>query len=259
MWHTLQKQAFSTLHHLGRVVALVLLLQGTCLHAEELRVAVASNFAPVLKQLATNFEKTGNHKLLLSVGSSGNLYTQISNGAPFDLFFSADNERPEQLVAEKKAIAGTVNAYAMGKLVLWSPQLSLESQPEKVLQSSNFNHLAIANPKLAPYGLAARQVLEKMQLWQAIQPRLVLGENISQTLQFIDSRNAELGFIAESQWLELAPEKRGKPWQVPVSLHDPIQQDMVIIRDGVAARALHGYLQSDEAKAIIKAAGYYLP
>ncbi|HTR00024.1 MAG TPA: molybdate ABC transporter substrate-binding protein [Candidatus Acidoferrum sp.] len=229
------------------------------LFADEVKVAVASNFAPLLKQLAAGFEKTSGHTVVLSSGATGRLYTQIANGAPFDVFFAADNEKPEQLVNEKKAVAGTVFTYAIGKLVLWSPALNLSMNADATLKQATFNHLALANPKLAPYGAAAQQVLTKLQLWDALQNKLVLGENIAQALQFVDSGNAELGFIALAQWQELPADKRGKPWLIPPEMHAPITQDAVILHDSTAARAFMTFMQSSTATIAIQQAGYSLP
>ena len=227
--------------------------------AEELRLAVASNFAPVLEQLAADFKVASGHTAVLSGGATGKLYAQISSGAPFDLFFAADSEKPMQLVAEKKAVAGTAYTYALGQLVLWSAMLDLGTHAQATLASADFRHLAIANPKLAPYGAAAQQVLETLQLWEKLQKKLVTGENIAQTLQFIDSGNAELGFIAKAQWLALPVQKRGTPWLVPAELHSPITQDAVILKDSAVARAFMTFMQSAAARATIADAGYALP
>jgi molybdate transport system substrate-binding protein len=227
--------------------------------ADELRIAVASNFAPVLEQLAADFKKSSGHTVVLSAGATGKLYTQITSGAPFDVFFAADNDKPALLVSEHKAVAGTAYTYALGQLVLWSTTLNLGSNAQATLKAANFRHLAIASPKLAPYGAAAQQTLEKLQLWEPLQAKLVMGENIAQTLQFIESGNAELGFIALAQWLELPAQQRGTPWQVPAELHAPITQDAVILKDSAAARAFLSFMQSAASKAQIKKAGYALP
>lgn len=227
--------------------------------ADEVRAAVASNFAPLLEQLAEQFRQTSGHTVSISSAASGRLYTQISNGAPFDVFFAADNQRPAQLVAEQKAVAGTVFTYAVGKLVLWSSTLPLADNAADTLKGGQFAHLSIANPKLAPYGLAAQQVLEQLQLWQQLQDKLVLGENIAQALQFVESGNAELGFIALAQWQLLPESQRGSPWLVPAEMHTPITQDAVILHDTAATRAFMTFMQSEAAKAAIEHAGYALP
>ena len=227
--------------------------------AAELRIAVASNFAPVLEQLAAEFKKSSGHTVVVSAGATGKLYTQITSGAPFDLFFSADSDKPEQLIREHKAVAGTQYTYALGRLVLWSTTIKLGDNAQAILMAGSFRHLAIASPSLAPYGAAAQQVLEKLQLWQSLQVKLVQGENIAQTLQFIESGNAELGFIAKAQWLAFPAEQRGTPWQVPAELYRPITQDAVILKDSPAARAFMGFMQSAPARATITQAGYALP
>lgn len=242
----------------------ILLLAGSLvwsasLQADEIKAAVASNFAPLLEQLAEKFRQQSGHTVTVSAGASGRLYTQISNGAPFDVYFAADNERPAQLVAEQKAVAGTVFTYALGKLVLWSSTLPLADNAEATLKAGRFAHLSIANPKLAPYGVAAQQVLEKLQVWESLQGKLVLGENIAQALQFIESGNAELGFIALAQWQLLPESQRGTPWQVPAELHTPVTQDAVILHDTAATRAFMAFMQSADSRAAIEQAGYTLP
>ncbi len=227
--------------------------------ADDVRVAVASNFAPVLEALAPAFEQQSGHRLVLSPGASGRLYTQIVAGAPFDVFLAADNERPRLLVEADKAVRDSVFPYAIGKLVLWSATLDLSREAGATLKAGTFRHLAIASPSLAPYGTAAREVLERMQIWESLQSKLVTGENIAQTLQFIDSGNAELGFIAEAQWLELPAERQGQPWHVPTDLHTPIVQEGVLLRDTPATRSLLDFLQSDATRTMIGHAGYDLP
>jgi molybdate transport system substrate-binding protein len=248
-------QAFS------RWVLLVLSgsLWSSPLFADEIRAAVASNFAPVLEQLAQQFQQESGHTVVVSTGATGRLFTQISNGAPFDVFFAADGERPAQLIAQQRAVAGTVFTYSLGRLVLWSSTLSLEDNAAATLKAGKFAHLAIANPKLAPYGEAAQQVLQQLQLWNSLQGKLVLGENIAQALQFVESGNAELGFIALAQWQLLPESRRGSPWQVPAELHTPITQDAVILHDTAATRAFMAFMQSATAKAVIAQAGYTLP
>lgn len=242
----------------------VLLLLGCSLWsssslADVIRAAVTSNFAPLLEQLAAQFEQDSGHTVAISSGASGRLFSQISNGAPFDVYFSADSERPTQLVAEQKAVAGTVFTYAVGKLVLWSSTQPLAANAEAVLKGGQFAHLAIANPKLAPYGVAAQQVLQQLHLWDALQGKLVLGENVAQALQFVESGNAELGFIALAQWQLLPQSQRGSPWQVPSEMHAPITQDAVILHDTAATRAFMAFMQSAAAQAAIGQAGYTLP
>lgn len=227
--------------------------------AEEVRVAVASNFVPVLRQLAAAFEQDSKHTVTIIGGATGQHYAQILNGAPFDVFLAADDERPALLVKENRAIAGSVFTYAIGGLVLWSSDPDLVDSEGAVLRNGSFAHLALANPRLAPYGAAAQQLLELWHLWEPLQRRIVLGENISQTLQFVHSGNAQLGFIARSQWLEVDAGRTGSAWEVPAELHSPIVQQGALLRDSAAGRELVKFLQEQPARSIIEAAGYSLP
>src|SRR6476469_1767167 len=175
--------------------------------AGELLVAVAANFVPPFREVAMEFEKATGHNVQVASGSSGNFYTQIKNGAPFDVFFSADNERPKLLEDEGLGVKGSRFTYAIGRLVLWSPDPNLV-KGEDTLRSEKFKRLAIANPKTAPYGMAAMQAMQKLGVWESIQPRLVMGEGLGQTMGFIESGNAALGFLALSQVLD--PKIAGK-------------------------------------------------
>jgi molybdate transport system substrate-binding protein len=225
--------------------------------AEEIRVAVASNFAPVMEKLAPAFEQQSGHKVTVIGGASGQHYAQIMNGAPFDVFLSADDERPALLVNEGEAVGGSVFTYAIGRLVLWSGDPDVVDADGSVLRTGTFHHLALANPQLAPYGKAAREVLMQWGLLEALQGRLVMGENITQTLQFVHSGSAELGFIARSQWLAVG--HQGSAWEVPAELHAPIVQQGVLVRDSMAGRALVQFLVGEHARPIIEAAGYETP
>jgi len=224
--------------------------------AREVRVAVATNFAEVMEELAERFEAASGHEVLVSAASSGAHYAQIRNGAPFDVFLSADRERPELLEREGAAIAGTRFTYAVGRLALWSPDAALVDDRGEVLESGQFRYLAIANPELAPYGAAARQVLEGRGLWDGIQDRLVRGQDIGQTYAFVFSRNAELGFVALSQIQRPDVETEGSWWLVPDSEHDPIEQQAVLLVDTPAARQFLAYLRGAEAAALIRSFGY---
>lgn len=227
--------------------------------ADELRVAVASNFAPVMEKLAPAFEKASGHTLTIIAGATGQHYTQIINGAPFDVVLAADDERPARLEREGHVVAGSTFTYAIGKLVLWSSDAGIVDAQGAVLTTGAFRHLAIADPKLAPYGKAAEEVLKGMELWDTLQGRMVFGENISQTLQFVESGNAELGFIARSQWLEIAAAREGSAWEVPVELHTPIIQQGALVRASAAGSELLVFLQGDYARSVIEAAGYAVP
>jgi molybdate transport system substrate-binding protein len=222
--------------------------------AEEVNAAVAANFTAAMKEIAANFEAATGHKAVLSFGSTGKLYAQIENGAPFDLFLAADRRRP--MLLETQGVASGRFTYAVGKLVLWSPAPALADDGEKVLAAGNFTRLAIANPETAPYGAAAVQVLKALGLYHALQEKLVRGENIAQTYQFVATQNAQLGFVALAQ-IVLSPE--GSRWEVPDAFYDPIRQDAVLLRTGInkpAATALFAYLKSPAARAVIEKFGY---
>lgn len=225
--------------------------------AEDVNAAVAANFTSVATDIAAAFEKnTGNH-VNLSFGATGALYTQITQGAPLDVFLSADDKRTAQAIREGFGVEGTDFTYAMGRLVLYSPSVDLINGAA-VLTGDALQHLAIADPKAAPYGAAAMEVLGKLGLLPAIAPKIVTGESITQTLQFVESGNAAAGFVALSQVM-------GKPaaevWVVPQEDYTPIQQNAVLLTAAAnkqAARAFLDYLRSDEAKRVIEAAGYAL-
>jgi molybdate transport system substrate-binding protein len=231
--------------------------------ADEIRVAVASNFYPVMKEIVLKYEiKNSNssegHKIILISGSSGKHYAQIINGAPFDLFFSADKLRP--VLLEKKGISeGEARfTYALGKLVLWS---SLEDfiKKEERLYQKDIGFLAIANPKIAPYGVAAREALISINLWEDLQSKLVRGENIAQTFQFINSGNAKLGFISYSQIMNPSYPVFGSFWEVPQSLYTPIEQQVLLLRESSLAKDFLSFIRSDESLNIISKYGYDLP
>jgi molybdate transport system substrate-binding protein len=235
----------------------VSLLLPTALLAGEVRVAVASNFAPVLEKLEPLFESQSGHVLTIVAGATGNHYAQIVNGAPFDVFLAADAERPRMLEDEGKAVAGTSFTYALGKLVLWSAEPGAVDAEGKVLDTE-FVHLAIANPRLAPYGTAAQEVLTRLGVWEKVQGKIVQGDNIAQTLQFVQSGNAEFGFIALSQLLDIGSET-GSHWEVPAGLYSPIVQQGVLLKDTPAARAFIEFLAQDASQDFIRMAGYDLP
>lgn len=229
--------------------------------AGEVRVAVASNFQAPMKQIAAEFEKETGHRVLLSAGSTGKLFEQVKNGAPFHVFLSADDKTPAKLDSEKLTIAGTRFTYAIGKLVLWSANRGLVDSKGEVLSRGRFSHLAIANPKLAPYGTAAIETMTKLGVLASIERRLVQGESISQAHQFVASGNAELGFVALSQVMKDGKLVDGSIWIVPEDLHSPIRQDAVLLATGkgnAAAEALMKYLEGEKAQAIIKSFGYGL-
>jgi molybdate transport system substrate-binding protein len=230
--------------------------------AEEAQVAVAANFAAPAKRLAQEFSRHTGHKVVLSAGSSGKFYAQIKNGAPFDVFLSADEATPRRMEEEKLAVAGSRFVYAVGKLVLWSPVPGRVDPHGEVLRKAAFKRLAIANPKLAPYGAAAQETMEKLGVWNALRPRLVQGENLAQTFQFVFSGNADLGFVALSQIQQEGRIIAGSYWIVPHALHAPIRQSAALIsRAGgnPAAKQFLAYLQTAPARETIRAYGYDLP
>jgi molybdate transport system substrate-binding protein len=226
--------------------------------AEQVQVAVAANFVPPFKEIATEFQKATGHTAQLSAGSSGKFYAQIKNGAPFEVFFSADDERPKLLEQEGLGVKGSRFTYAVGRLVLWSPDPQLV-KGEQTLQSDGYKHLAMANPKTAPYGAAAMQAMVNLKVWDRLQPKIVQGENLGQTSGFIESGNAELGFLALSQVMDPALKGKGSRWDVPTSLHDPIAQDVVLLTKGEgnpAAKALLEFVRGPQGLKIIERYGY---
>ena len=238
---------------------LAALLLNSNLRAEEVHIAVASNFTATMRMLAERFEQQSGHSVVLLPGSTGKHYAQIMNGAPFDAFFAADAERPALLEANGRIIPGSRFTYAIGKLVLWSPDPEFVDRDGAVLDRGTFRRLAIANPRLAPYGRAAQQVLEARELWQPLQPKLVRGENIAQAFQFIASGNAELGFVALSQLIQTGGDMSGSWWQVPRHLHAPIEQQAVLLSNSIAALELMTFMKSEAAHAVIRGFGYGIP
>ena len=229
--------------------------------AGEVSVAVASNFTAPMKMIAQAFEHDTGHKAILSFGATGQFYAQIKNGAPFAVLLAADDETPARLEREGVAVTGTRFTYATGKLVVWSKKADLIDDKGEILKTGKFDKLALANPKLAPYGAAAMQILEKMNLTKQLGPKLVEASNIGQAFQFVSSGNAALGFVALSQVFENGKLKEGSGWVVPANLYSPIKQDAVLLTSGkanVAAQALLQYLRSDKVKAIIVSFGYDL-
>ena len=248
-------------HLLPRTLAVI----GLCLaavsaaHADQVSVAVAANFTAPMQKIAAAFEADTGHKAELAFGATGKFYAQITNGAPFQILLAADDTTPAKLEREGKAVANSRFTYAIGTLVLWSAQPGYVDAQGAVLKTGDFKHLAIANPKLAPYGLAATQVMDKLGVTAALTPRIVQGENIAQTYQFVSTGNAQLGFVALSQVMADGKITSGSAWQVPANLHDSIRQDAVLLetgKDNAAAAALLQYLRGDKARAVIKSYGY---
>ena len=232
--------------------------------ADEIKIAVASNFYPTMKELVTHFESitpnsdTTNNIVLIS-GSSGKHYAQILNGAPFDLFFSADKLRPNMLEKEEVFNNQSRFTYALGKLALWSPFNEYVDSDGQVLYNDDFRFIAIANPRIARYGIASKETLTSMNLWQDMEEKLVRGENIAQTFQFAKSGNAKLGFVSYSQILSLNSSSEGSYWLVPQDMYQPIEQQAILLKDSSLGKDFLSFIMSDEALDIIKRNGYDLP
>ena len=238
-------------------IAGLLLLASTAARAAQTNVAVAANFAEAAKEIAAAFGQKTGHEAVLSFGSSGQFYTQITQGAPFQVFLSADQTRPRKLVADGIAVADSRFTYAIGKLVLWSRSPGFVTG-EETLRAASFAKLSICNPAAAPYGEAAVETMKSLKLYETLEPKLVEGATITQAYQFIETGNAELGFVALSQ---LAGHDTGSRWVVPQDLYDPIRQDAVLLKSGAeneAASAFVGFLRGPEARAIIEKYGYVL-
>ena len=243
------------------VITLALLLFGQASWSATVLVAVAANFSKPMTEIVSQFEKATGHSAKLSFGSSGKFVSQLENGGPFEVLLSADEKGPEKLEQAGLTVPNSRFVYALGKLVLWSATPNFVDDKGKILMTSNFKHLALADPKVAPYGAAAIDVLKKMKLFEKLQPMFVQGENIAQTYQFISTANAELGFLALSQVIKNGKIVGGSSWIIPDNLHAPIRQTAVLMKTGAenpAARALIDYLKSIPALAIIKKHGYDL-
>ena len=228
-------------------------------HAGEVSVAVAANFSAPMQKIAAAFAQDTGHKALLSFGSTGKFYAQIRNGAPFQVLISADDETPLKLEREGFAQSGSRFTYATGRLVLWSKTTGLVDDRGAVLKAGDFERLAIADPKLAPYGAAALQTLSKLGLTASLTPKLVTGESVGQAYQFVATGNAALGFVALSQVMVNRQIPLGSAWVVPQSLHEPLKQDAALLNPGkgdAASLALMAYLKSENARAIMYSYGY---
>ncbi|MGG5870286.1 molybdate ABC transporter substrate-binding protein [Pseudomonas peli] len=229
--------------------------------AEQVQVAVAANFTAPLQAIASEFEKDTGHSVLASFGATGQLYAQIQHGAPFEVLLSADESTPAKLDSEGLGVSGSRFTYAVGSLVLWSATPGYLDGSDAALKANQYRYLAIADPKTAPYGLAATQVLAKLGLTEAMQGKLVTGQSIAKALHFIATGNAELGFVALSQVYQDGQLSSGSAWIVPAELHTPIRQDALILKQGEhnpAAAAFTAYLKGEKAAAIIKSYGYQL-
>ena len=234
-------------------------LLSTPAFADMAQVAVASNFGGAMKEIAKSFQKDTGHEVTIMAAGTGKLYAQIKNGAPFEVLLSADDKTPKNLEAEGLAVPGTRFTYALGKLVLWSARPNTVDREGKVLRQGHFAHLSLGNPKTVPYGQAAVELLRRLELYEALEPRFVLGENVAHAQQFVDSGNAELGFVAKSGVYKDGQLTGGSAWWIPDSLYSPIRQDAVLLKQGehnAAARALLAYLRQPPARAIMTALGY---
>ena len=241
------------------VFFLTFVLSGASAFGAVATIAVASNFAEVAKHLASEFESNSGHRLTIVTGASGRFYAQILNGAPFDVFLSADSEKPSQLISSGYGQPDSAFTYATGRLVLWSRDESLIKDDASVLSSIDSYKVAYANPRLAPYGKAALEVMEALSLFESLERNLVQGENISQVYQFVFTGNAELGFVAQSQIPHNGDLGIGSSWVIPAALHSPIKQDAVLLsraKDNVAAREFMSFLSLPSSQAVIRSYGY---
>lgn len=233
----------------------------TAAWADEVQVAVAANFAAPFQKIAADFAAATGHTAVPVVGSTGKFHAQVKAGAPFEVLLAADDDTPRKLVEEGLAVKGSAFTYAIGRLVLWSAQPGVVDAQGEVLRKGVFAHLAVANPKLAPYGAAAMETLKALGLSEALAGKVVQGENIAQTFQFVATGNAELGFVALSQVQQPGKPVQGSHWLVPARYHAPILQDAVLLNKGAgkpAAQALLSYLRSDAARAVVQSYGYGL-
>ncbi|WP_159834891.1 molybdate ABC transporter substrate-binding protein [Burkholderia sp. 8Y] len=246
---------------LGFLLPLAAGMAASAAFAGEVQVAVAANFTAPVQAIAADFEKDTGNKVVASYGATGQFYAQIKNGAPFEVFLAADDTTPAKLESEGLTVPGSRFTYATGALALWSAKDGYVDDKGEVLKKNQFAHLAIANPKAAPYGLAATQALDKLGLTQAMASKIVEGQNISQAQQFVVTGNAELGFVALSQIYKNGKITGGSAWIVPAALHEPIRQDAVILnkgRDNPVAKQFEDYLKGPKAAAVIKSFGYQL-
>ena len=250
------------LHKLNCLLGVMLFVAMASANAGEVNAAVAANFTEPMKQIVELFQKDTGHTVKLSFGSSGKFTSQIKEGAPFDVFLAADEKNPKLLEKEGLAVEGSRFVYALGKLVLWSAQPGYVDDKGYVLRKGSYNKIAYADPKLAPYGLAAKETLEDMGLWSLVQGKMVTGESITQTYQFATTGNAEMAFIALSQITKDGKVTEGSWWIVPSHLYNPIKQAAVQLsaaKDKDAAKAFLAYLKSEKSVAIIRSFGYALP
>jgi molybdate transport system substrate-binding protein len=247
-------------------IAVTLFLFGSLVHpvsAAEVRAAVTSDLMTAMERLAPLFQKESGHTLQITRGASGKLYAQIKKGgAPFDVFLSADEELPKRLLQEGAAVGGSRFIYATGRLVLWSAQPDLVDDKGAVLNKGDFSRLAIANPIYSPYGVAAKETLTKLIMWNAMQRKLDKGDDVVQTYQFAATERADLAFIALSQVMRDSKVSTGSWWLVPPEMHNPIRQSAVLLtsaQDPIAAKAFLAFLKSEKAVKVMRGFGYEAP
>lgn len=242
------------------VLLLAIALVPPCLGATEVRVAVASNFIAPMKQIAADFERDTGHKTRLAFGSTGQFYAQIKHGAPFAVLLAADQATPEKIERESLGVSGSRFTYATGRLVLWSTRPGLVDDRGEILRTAAFEKIAMANPKIAPYGAAAMEVMNRMGVAEQLAPKRVEGASVAQAYQFVATGNAALGFVALSQVMgENGKLQEGSAWIIPASLHAPLRQDAILLNPGrhdLAARALLDYLQRETARNTLRRFGY---
>lgn len=247
----------------GRIAAVMVLgVLSSSVCAGEVSVAAAANFAAPMERIVALFQKESGHTVKVSLGASGKLYAQIKGGAPFDVFLSADEELPKQLMQEGLAVSGSRFVYATGRLVLWSAQSGFVDEKGVVLNRGNFNMLAIANPRFSPYGVAAKETLTKLTMWNSIQRKLDKGDDVTQTYQLAATERDDLAFIALSQVMRDGRVTAGSWWLVPPELHNPIRQSAVLLsgaKDQAAAKAFLAFLKSEKARAVMRGFGYEVP
>lgn len=227
--------------------------------AEEIIVAVASNFLSPFKEISKDFQKSSGHKIVIISGSTGSLFAQIVNGAPYQIFLSADSHRPKKLEQMELSVKGSRFVYAIGRLTLWSadPDRIKKNGTDNLLKNT-FTHLAIANPKTAPYGHAATEVLKKLKIWDKLLPDLIRGGNITQTFQYVATGNVEMGFVAKSQTRDPKLKIKGSRWDIPKEMHSKLEQSIVLLKNSKEASDLMRYMQNKKAQQIIKKYGYDL-
>lgn len=249
------------MHFLKLALPLFCLLLSATAHGAEVQVAVAANFTKPMEKIATDFERSTGHKAVIAFGTVGKFYSQIQNGAPFEVLVSADEDTPKRLESDELAVKGSRYTYATGKLVLYSTKPGFVDGNGDILKRGDFRHIAIANPKVAVYGAVAVEVMKQKNVYEELESKFVLGESITQTYQFVATGNAELGFVALSQIYKDGEYATGSYWIVPQADYPAIKQDIVLLKKGAdnqAAKALLEYMKSDEVKNIIQSYGYSL-